>query len=656
MGRRKLDFVWEHFNICTTKGKTEYFCKYCNEKYREKNVSKKRKHILKCQLCPKHVKTDVTKNYNALGLTTYRTKKRKEAESAAAAVVKGKKICSPKKITVVRAQPHFNLEGFSLNPAPLINTELVHEKLSRAVMVTSCPISLLEDPLWKKVWQALQPTYTPPTREAFENIYLDAEYDKAMGDLTTALTEADNLHIQCEKLSWAQSSSLIGIWIVTDKALFLKFVDSKGVEEPQSLYQELQNIINSHLSEKFLAVIGSEDVDVQLALEALKNRNDHLVSMICPLSILEQFCDVVLNCESVTNFFQKVSLIISSIYKNDLLAAVFAQVEGSTDFKTFLKLPSTNDYDSHLNCLENLLKCKQSLQQFAISSQLGAFFKESNNKQIKKLLLDNEEFWLNVEQIIEIIGPFVNLIKNLKEDAQIHKIKDLWSDLEKKVVLTLYSSFLQEEEKRKVNTLFSEKKFITPLHLAACLLDPSSLGANLTNEELLDATEFIDTIARNTPGIDSDAIMEDLGNFRCKTNIWSRQFVWKSAERMTPLTWWRGICSRFPLSKIATKILTAPAISVSSKKSETASKWMETGIQQGLTIEKIEKLVFISNNYKILNENDIEMKDDQIIGREVNSETVERVLVQSGENVQVEGASENDGVEYLEYEYIEDHS
>lgn len=120
MGRRKLDFVWEHFNIISNKGKAEYFCKYCNEKYKEKNVSKKRKHILKCQLCPKYVKNEVSRAYSALGLTAYKTKKQKEAESKGANKKSGPSE-SPKKFTVVRAQPHSFLKGFSLNPSALFN-------------------------------------------------------------------------------------------------------------------------------------------------------------------------------------------------------------------------------------------------------------------------------------------------------------------------------------------------------------------------------------------------------------------------------------------------------------------------------------------------------------------------------------------------------
>lgn len=103
-----MGFVWEHFNQRNVKGKSEFFCKYCNEKYSDKNVSKKRKHILKCENCPKAIKNQVMRSYESLESSSYVKSRIKEVESPIRATK------SPgKKITVVKAQPQMVFERFS---------------------------------------------------------------------------------------------------------------------------------------------------------------------------------------------------------------------------------------------------------------------------------------------------------------------------------------------------------------------------------------------------------------------------------------------------------------------------------------------------------------------------------------------------------------
>lgn len=532
--------------------------------------------------------------------------------------------------------------------------ENIHEKLCRSIFVTGCSLSMVDHPAWKEVWHSLRPSYNPPSRKVVEDVYLNSEYMRIFGDLTTALSDSDNLHLHCEKSGSFKNENILNLWVSTVKPLFYKFVDLNHEDESQSLYQELLNIVSGYGAEKFLVVVVSDDNDIQSAIEELKKNYDHLVPLNCLISTLKQLFEDILDSESVKNHFDECSLLINAVYKSELINDIFSQLLKINKCKTVLKTPIKNDYESYLQCLENLIKCKASLQQMVLNDQLTTFFKEKVHMKLRMKILDCDHLWTNTEQMINIITPIIDLIKDFSEEAEIYKVRDQYCELEKTLTQALLVSFLTGDEKNNLISNIEEKKkkILKPIHSAACLLDPNSQGLKLTSEELLDGCEFIDTVARNTPDIDARIVMDDLGDYRCKLKVWSRQFIWKSAATMTPLSWWRGLCSHSQLSKVAMKILSAPVTAAVSDKSGNELVWIEKGKDENLSMEKIEKLTFISHNWTVLNEHNFE-KVQETLGGE--NEQVQRIIVDGGNAVQLAGDTGNEEhVEYLEYEYLEE--
>ncbi|KAJ2937164.1 hypothetical protein O0L34_g19379 [Tuta absoluta] len=92
---------------------------------------------------------------------------------------------------------------------------------------------------------------------------------------------------------------------------------------------------------------------------------------------------------------------------------------------------------------------------------------------------------------------------------------------------------------------------VKPIHLAAYLLDPKTQGVELTENEEVDATEFIFDMAQNL-NID---VMPNLANYKAKEGLWARRFIWSSIDTISPVVWWKGVCGSKNLSKIAIRIL-----------------------------------------------------------------------------------------------------
>ena len=61
---------------------------------------------------------------------------------------------------------------------------------------------------------------------------------------------------------------------------------------------------------------------------------------------------------------------------------------------------------------------------------------------------------------------------------------------------------------------------IQHIHLAAHLLDPRYKGQYLTNEESVDASQFIYSLANHIK-IDKIDVITDLANYRTNNGLWS---------------------------------------------------------------------------------------------------------------------------------------
>jgi hypothetical protein len=43
-------------------------------------------------------------------------------------------------------------------------------------------------------------------------------------------------------------------------------------------------------------------------------------------------------------------------------------------------------------------------------------------------------------------------------------------------------------------------------------------------------------------GLNEIAVTVDIAEYRNKEKFWSRNVIWRAAENMSPLTWWKGYC------------------------------------------------------------------------------------------------------------------
>lgn len=138
-----------------------------------------------------------------------------------------------------------------------------------------------------------------------------------------------------------------------------------------------------------------------------------------------------------------------------------------------------------------------------------------------------------------------------------------------------------------------------PIHLAAHMLDPNTQGQLLNTEEEIEAMRFIGEVASS---LKMDNVISDLADYRSKEGqLWRHSLVWSCVSQVNPVSWWKGICSSSPLSKIAVRILSAPTTSAASERFFSKFSFIHTKLRNRLTTDRAGKLTYISYNWNLMN-------------------------------------------------------
>lgn len=240
-------------------------------------------------------------------------------------------------------------------------------------------------------------------------------------------------------------------------------------------------------------------------------------------------------------------------------------------------------------------------------------------QEIKIRLLDDAVFWTNVDKIINILNPIVLWTTKVQNnECFIHLVYGALKEIETSLKESVSSNsdkrgclLSKSEETTLISKLTSRiSNSIKPIHYAAALLNPSTQGYTLSPAENIDAMEFIYTLAASM-NLDSNAVMKDVANYKSKDGLWSKTFLWGTVKKVTPLTWWRGLCNTTILSEVAMKILSIPVSSAATERSFSSFSWIHNKRRNRLTRERAGKLTYIAHNWKLHNKN-LEPEEPQL--------------------------------------------
>lgn len=148
-----------------------------------------------------------------------------------------------------------------------------------------------------------------------------------------------------------------------------------------------------------------------------------------------------------------------------------------------------------------------------------------------------------------------------------------------------------------------------------------------------DATEEVFKAATKMQNVSEHVVLAELANYRAKEGFFQKKFLWEALNNVSPTAWWSGFCSGTELAKVAVRFLELPTSSAACERTFSTYANVHTIKRNRLTNKRAAKLVYISHNYKLL--------DDSKPKEKMDRETSQNLTLQGATDVvEVESSEE----------------
>ncbi|KAF2903519.1 hypothetical protein ILUMI_02665 [Ignelater luminosus] len=294
--------------------------------------------------------------------------------------------------------------------------------------------------------------------------------------------------------------------------------------------------------------------------------------------------------------------IIKVIKSKSVLTSAFfnLQREKQEPRKCVLKLPVATRWASIVLSFESLLKNKNILKALAINDE----YQDLIEKRNKTNILDDDIFWKRIKSFLKIIQPLKKWITVLESDeCRINEVTEALIEIEKVFKKELPLSDLSSSKQDKILEAVQarRKMCLKPIHFSANILDPKLKCKHLSAGEIVQGLQYIHSLARHLSNVDENKVLENLADFRSNSGFWEMQFVQDSAinPNISPVTFWKGICTEFPLRFVAEVVLTMPATSAATERRFSSYGNIHSKKRNRLSVKRAGMLTYVNHNLKL---------------------------------------------------------
>ncbi|XP_063907445.1 uncharacterized protein LOC135125715 [Zophobas morio] len=594
--------VWNHYIETTA---DIYQCKYC-KKHFKKNATRQFTHLKNClKISPENKKELLTSTQKFTEKSDIKSDK-ETADNNHDALCSSN-ISTVSTVTLCSACSSNSTTSTTKlqNIRPFFDEIHPNEKqkldnlFARAVFVSGSPLSMSESDVWLQFFQSLRPCYQLPSRYILSTSLLDTQFEEIQSCVKSKISEASVLTLQCDQWSNVRNDSITNYVINTPTPVFYKTEHTKSNRHTSEfLKKEIKLVLEEIGVHKFLAIITDNGANIRKARREIHNEFSYMLEYGCICHSLNLLVEDILKLDEISNFKKSVTAVVKEIKNSHVLQARLKEIqEEKNKVSLSLKLPVRTRWNSFSMCLGRLLRLKQILKLLCVDPAAENFMSNLS----KSSLLDDREFWPLVTKLYSLFAPISKWITLFESDEpHISKVADCFHEINK----MLQEKFDDDDDNFGIlDNIFKQRKSksLGPIHYLANLLDPSQKGKKLTNNEIITATELFYQIAEKHPKYCEffEEIIEGFAQYRAGHGIFSKEFVKKSENAISPLTWWSGLCSTSKISTMAADILSLPSSTAATERTFSRYATIHTAKRNRLTVERAGKLTFIAHNIQL---------------------------------------------------------
>lgn len=605
---RPSSSIWKYFTVEKNNGKRIAYCKYCTMKYAFPNATRMKRHILCCRKCPRDIKqlfssesVDNIDEAPAMAHTSYSQSASTSNSSSSTTAIAS---CSQETFQQKSQAKTSTIASF-LDKITSQNKEDIDTALARAIYSSGTPLSITQNKYWQQAFKLIRPSYQLPSRYSLSKPLLKAEYARVMEKVDHQISEALCLTLISDGWTNIRGDSIVNFIICTPKPVFYKSIDaSENKHTGEYMSNQMIEVIEKIGSEKFFALVTDNGSNMKAAWDIITDKYPSITAFGCFAHGMNLVMNDIMNLQTMQNILKKAKRVVKHIKGTHILSSSFKMKQNEKIGKnkaTTLKLPSKTRWNGVVIMFESLENGKESLQEIAIMKDINM------DKDIRRSILDNDVFWVQLQNSLKILKPIALAItKSESDDALLSDALELWSNAENAVTSNLTASPLNYQEEKEVCEILKRRKIFCcqDIHAAANLLDPRYKGSCLSEDDICNAFDFI-TKKSNDLGLEIGKVMSNVAEYRNSSGFWSRKSVWESAKHINSTVWWSGLCNGQSLNPLASRLLQVPPTSAASERNWSAFGNVHTKLRNRLSTANVEKLVAIRWNLDFFDEESI---------------------------------------------------
>lgn len=403
---------------------------------------------------------------------------------------------------------------------------------------------------------------------------------------------------------WADKSGcvVVNFFVYCPKGtLFLKSIDASEITKSvDALLYLFEAVVQEVGPKNIINFVTDTSPNHKAAGKLLMEKYRTFFSSTCGVQCIELMLEEIGQMDEVKEVLAKAKRLTQFIYNNSWVLSSLRKKTGERDI---IQLAVTR-FASIFLTLQSIVSSKDSLHQMFTSSvwMQSAFCKRRIGLEVEETVTD-PHFWSQCKEVLKFASPLLSIIYFLdREDKpSIGYIYDAIEKAKRSIVAAFDDKESDYTPYLEVIDRIWQEEFHSPLHAAACYLNPSSYYSpgfssnKVIQKGLLDCIETLvpDVNTQVTITSSINAYSEAIGDF-------GRPVALHGRETLAPATWWSLYAADYPdLQRLAVRIVSQTCSVSSCKKSWAMFRSITSKQRNQLESQKLNDLMFVHYNLQL---------------------------------------------------------
>ncbi|XP_057980780.1 uncharacterized protein LOC131166338 [Malania oleifera] len=379
---------------------------------------------------------------------------------------------------------------------------------------------------------------------------------------------------------------------------FLKSVDASDItKSSEELFNLFDSIVQEVGHKNIVNFVTDTAPSYKAAGKLLMNKYKTFFWSACGVHCIDLMLEYIGKLDEMKDVHEKAKQVTQFIYNHTWVLNLMKSKSGGRDI---IQLATTR-YASNFLTLQSIASLKDALHQmFTCSTWMqSSYSKQKAGLEVAEIVVD-PLFWSLCNRALKVTKPLLNVLNlfDSEERPSMGYIYDAVEKAKKSIILTFNNKESDYLPYLKVIDRIWQEEFHSPLHAAACFLNPSIFyNPSFTTNKVIQKG-LLDCIETLEPNLTAQVMITSHINFyENAVGDFSRPVALRGRESLPPATWWSLYAADYPdLQRLAVRVLSQTCSIVQCERNWSMFERIHLKRRNRLEHQRLNDLIFVHYN------------------------------------------------------------